>query len=102
MIPQTTPPRVIGDKAYDSDRLDHFLAAQGVEMIAPNRFNRSQTKTVGPCDVTNGAGLSNVQSPGSKTTAGFASAGKNLISPSKVSFTWPALSYSSRRFWDSF
>jgi transposase len=44
MIPQTTPPRVIGDKAYDSDRLDQFLAAQGVEMIAPNRLNRSQTQ----------------------------------------------------------
>jgi transposase len=43
MIAQTTPARVIGDKAYDSDRLDEFLAAQGIEMIAPNRLNRSQT-----------------------------------------------------------
>ena len=37
MIAETTPARVIGDKAYDSDRLDQFLAAQGVEMIAPNQ-----------------------------------------------------------------
>ena len=44
MIAQSTPARVIGDKAYDSDRLDEFLAAQGVEMIAPNRLNRSQTQ----------------------------------------------------------
>jgi transposase len=44
MIAQTTPARVIGDKAYDSDRLDELLAAQGVEMIAPNRLNRSQTQ----------------------------------------------------------
>jgi len=44
MIVQTTPARVIGDKAYDSDRLDELLAAQGVEMIAPNRLNRSQTQ----------------------------------------------------------
>jgi transposase len=34
----------IGDKAYDSNRLDELLAAQGVEMIAPNRLNRSQTQ----------------------------------------------------------
>ena len=44
MISQTTPARVIGDKAYDSDRLDEFLAAHGVEMIAPNRLDRSQTQ----------------------------------------------------------
>ena len=44
MIAQGTPARVIGDKAYDSDRLDELLAAQGVEMIAPNRLNRSQTQ----------------------------------------------------------
>ena len=44
MIVQSTPARVIGDKAYDSDRLDELLAAQGVEMIAPNRLNRSQTQ----------------------------------------------------------
>ena len=47
MIPQTTPARVIGDKAYDSDRLDEFLGAHGVEMIAPNRLNRSQTQDGG-------------------------------------------------------
>jgi hypothetical protein len=34
IILQTTPARVIGDKAYDSDCLDEFLAAQGFEMIA--------------------------------------------------------------------
>jgi hypothetical protein len=39
MIPQATPARVIGDKAYDSDRLDQLLVAEGVEMITPNRFN---------------------------------------------------------------
>lgn len=44
MIPHTSPARVIGDKAYDSDRLDEILAAQGIEMIAPNRLNRSQTQ----------------------------------------------------------
>jgi transposase len=35
------PERLIGDKAYDSDRLDQELMQQyGVEMIAPNKQNR--------------------------------------------------------------
>lgn len=38
------PERLIGDKAYDSDGLDRELAAQGVDMIAPNRANRSKTQ----------------------------------------------------------
>ncbi len=37
--------RLIGDKAYDSDPLDRYLAEEyGIEMIAPNRENRSQTQ----------------------------------------------------------
>ncbi len=32
--------RLIGDKAYDSDRLDQELADTGVEMIAPNNRSR--------------------------------------------------------------
>ena len=40
MLTAETPPRVIGDKAYDSDRLDEELAQQGIEMIAPHRRNR--------------------------------------------------------------
>jgi hypothetical protein len=34
---QAAPTRVIGDKAYDSDRLDQLLGAEGIEMIASNR-----------------------------------------------------------------
>ncbi len=40
MLTEEVPPRVIGDKAYDSDRLDEELAEQGIEMIAPHRGNR--------------------------------------------------------------
>src|SRR5437868_4173361 len=37
----TLPARVIGDKAYDSDRLDRDLAERyGIEMIAPHRGER--------------------------------------------------------------
>ncbi len=36
------PARLIGDQAYDSDRLDQALLEQGIELIAPNRANRRQ------------------------------------------------------------
>jgi transposase len=39
------PRRLIGDKVYDSDRLDAELAEQGIEMIAPHKYNRKKAKT---------------------------------------------------------
>jgi transposase len=44
MLTKELPARVIGDKAYDSDPLDAALACKGIEMIAPNRCNRTQTQ----------------------------------------------------------
>ena len=38
------PERMIGDRAYDSDRLDERLKVQGVELIAPNRRKRKRTQ----------------------------------------------------------
>ena len=39
------PERLIGDKAYDSDRLDEQLLQEyGTEMIAPNRRGRRPTQ----------------------------------------------------------
>jgi transposase len=38
------PPRLIGDRAYDSDGLDGQLAAAGITLIAPNRRNRAQSQ----------------------------------------------------------
>ncbi len=66
MIAQSAPARVIGDKAYDSDRLDELLAAQGVEMIAPNRLDGFKPKTAAPCGAANDAGESNAPSLGSQ------------------------------------
>jgi transposase len=40
MLTASTPERVIGDKAYDSDRLGDELADEGIELIAPHRANR--------------------------------------------------------------
>lgn len=46
MITKEGPQRLIGDKAYDSDKLDTELKDIGVEMIAPHRSNRlAQNKT---------------------------------------------------------
>jgi transposase len=40
------PPRLIGDKAYDSDPLDAQLADEfGIELIAPHRDNRVREAT---------------------------------------------------------
>ena len=39
------PARLIGDRAYDSDSLDRRLERDyGIDLIAPNRENRSQTQ----------------------------------------------------------
>lgn len=40
-----TPERLIGDKAYDSDKLDAQLEQQGIELIAPHRANRTRPVT---------------------------------------------------------
>ena len=40
MVTVDFPEKLIGDKAYDSDKLDGNLAALGVEMISPHRSNR--------------------------------------------------------------
>ncbi len=38
------PERLIGDRAYDSDKLDKELADMGIEMIAPNKRKRRKTQ----------------------------------------------------------
>ncbi len=39
VIPQA-PQNLIGDNAYDSDKLDEELGRYGIELIAPHRSNR--------------------------------------------------------------
>ena len=39
------PQRLIGDKAYDSDKLDEQLRRQGIELIAPHKNNRRKPVT---------------------------------------------------------
>ena len=43
---KTAPKRMIGDKAYDSDPVDHrLLKEHGTELIAPHKANRKRPKT---------------------------------------------------------
>ena len=42
---EAKPEKLIGDKAYDSDKLDAELEKEGVEMIAPHRQGRKKRKT---------------------------------------------------------
>jgi len=43
---ENVPEKVVGDKAYDSDKLDKKLAQErGVEMIAPHKNNRVKPAT---------------------------------------------------------
>jgi transposase len=42
---EAKPENLIGDRAYDSDKLDEELREDGVEMIAPHRSNRKRRKT---------------------------------------------------------
>jgi transposase len=39
---EAKPENLIGDKAYDSDKLDAQLKKEGIEMIAPHRGNRTE------------------------------------------------------------
>ena len=42
---EAKPEKLIGDKAYDSDKLDAELAEEGIDMISPHRSNRRKLKT---------------------------------------------------------
>jgi len=42
---EANPDVLIGDKAYDSDKLDKELKDKGIDMVAPHRKGRIKTKT---------------------------------------------------------
>ena len=90
MLSAEAPERIIADKAYDSDQLDARLAEQGIEMIAPKRANRSLTQDGRSLRRDKDDGPSSARLPGSRTIAGFASAGKSPPWLSKDSFISPA------------
>ena len=42
---EAKPENLIGDRAYDSDKLDKELRKDGIEMISPHKANRKKPKT---------------------------------------------------------
>ena len=42
---EAKPENLIGDRAYDSDKLDEEMRQEGIEMISPHRQNRKKPKT---------------------------------------------------------
>jgi transposase len=44
---EAKPENLIGDRAYDSDKLDDELQKDGIRMIAPHKSNRKKTRTQG-------------------------------------------------------
>jgi hypothetical protein len=44
--PKSRPKRLIGDKAYDSDKLRASLAGKGIRLLVPYRKNRKKKKNV--------------------------------------------------------
>jgi transposase len=42
---EAKPENLIGDRAYDSDKLDEQLREDGIEMISPHRSNRKKPRT---------------------------------------------------------
>lgn len=43
-VPRTRLPRLIGDRAYDSDPMRHKLARRRTRLIAPHRSSRKKAK----------------------------------------------------------
>ena len=94
MFVRQLPAPLIGDNAYESDRLDADSARRGVELIAPHRSTRKQRrKTVARCVATDGGGRSNDSLPGSRTFGGLSCAMSDSPRTSSGCYTWPAASF---------
>jgi hypothetical protein len=93
------PERLIGDQAYDSDRLDErMLEEYGTELIAPHRRGRRPDRLlriVAFCAGTNADGKSNACLRGSITSDDWLSAGNTMLRTSWASCTWRARSFCS-------
>ena len=51
MVIPDAPQSLVGDNAYDSDKLDSELRRYGIELIAPHRMNRKmRPRTCVACD----------------------------------------------------
>jgi Transposase DDE domain len=95
---RTLPERMIGNRAYDSDRLDERLRQEhGVELIAPNRRRPKRTQDSQPlrrtCGV--GRGLSGFAHWGGVQRGRFDGSGKSEMTPGSTPGTPPRKAASS-------
>ncbi len=90
------PPRLIGDKAYDSDPLDQQLAEQGIDMIAPPIAATGASrvpKTDVSCVAIGAAGRSSGSSPGCRITGAWWCAMSGMLRTTALSLNWAASSF---------
>jgi hypothetical protein len=87
--------RLIGDNAYESDRLDADLARRGVELIAPHRRTRtSRTQDGRPLRRYRRGGRLSDFLPGSRIFGGSLSATSDTPRIFLRCYTSPAASFS--------
>ena len=46
MVIPEAPQNLVGDNAYDSDKLDSELSSYGIELISPHRGNRNTERKI--------------------------------------------------------
>ncbi len=91
--PRQKPQRVIADRACDSDPLRQRLAARGIELVAPHRWNRSKPRTQDDrqhCAAIGAVGKWSARLPGSETFAVWSFATIARPPSMKLSFISPA------------
>lgn len=95
---EVNPRRLIGDKKYDSEALDHTLAELGIEMIPSNRINLSQaspsylTSPSPAASLPPSAGDSKLNSPATERARGTG----------KAPFSFCCLGLSNNKFGTAF
>lgn len=95
---EAKPEVLIGDKAYDSDKLDEQLRREGVEMIAPHKSNRRRKTQDGACDAMSAVGSSSVSLRGCNGVAVCWCAGSTTLPTSSASSKWRPSASSSGIF----
>ena len=72
MVIPDAPQNLVGDNAYDSDKLDSELRRYGIELIVPHRMNRKiRPRTCVACDGIADVGRLNGCLRGYKISAGW-------------------------------
>lgn len=88
MVLPEAPQNLIGDNAYDSDKLDAELRHCGIELVAPHRSNRkNKTQDERRLRDTVGAGRSRGYLPGCRTSGGWLSGTNDTLKTSLECFT---------------